>query len=96
MSAAPSGTVRGMRRLRRGELIALAGVVLLVASLFVPSYHSPAGQPRCWDTFGAAVALLLAAVFAGLAMVVSAADRAHRRRCRYPPRCGACRSASRP
>jgi len=61
-----------VRRLRRGELITLAGVALLVGSLFVPTYHSPAGDLDAWDTFGAAVALELAVVFAGLALVVSA------------------------
>ncbi len=63
---------RGIRRLRRGELITLAGIVLLVVSLFVPTYDSPSGQLTAWDTFGAAVALELAGVFAGLALVVSA------------------------
>jgi hypothetical protein len=71
MSTRP-GADRGIRRLRRGELITLAGIVLLVVSLFVPTYDSPAGQLTAWDTFGAAVALELAGVFAGLALVVSA------------------------
>jgi hypothetical protein len=72
MSPESSTTVRGIRRLRRGELITLAGVVLLIVSLFVPTYDSPGGQLDAWDTFGAAVALELAAVFAGLALVASA------------------------
>ena len=46
--------------------------MLLVVSLFVPTYDSPSGQLTAWDTFGAAVALELAGVFAGLALVVSA------------------------
>jgi len=61
-----------LRRLRAGELLALAGVALVVASLLEPWYTSPAGNLDAWDTFGPAVALLLAAVCAGLAMVVSA------------------------
>jgi hypothetical protein len=72
MSAAVAPRARGVRRLRRGELITLAGVVALVVSLFVPTYHSPSGSLDAWDTFGAAVALELAGVFAGLAVVVSA------------------------
>jgi len=67
-----SGAERGLRRLRRGELITLIGVVLIVVSLFVPTYDSPSGQLTAWDTFGAAVALELAGMFAGLALVVSA------------------------
>ena len=70
--SAPSRPAAGIRRLRRGELITLTGVVLLVVSLFVPTYHSPGGQLDAWDTFGAGVALQLAAVFAGLALIVSA------------------------
>ncbi|HTQ68366.1 MAG TPA: hypothetical protein VMI13_06710 [Solirubrobacteraceae bacterium] len=72
MSPASPGAVPGPRRLRRGELITLAGVALLIASLFVPTYHSPSGELDAWDTFGAAVALQLAAIFAGLALVLSA------------------------
>jgi len=73
MNATSSTTpARGIRRLRRGELITLVGVVVLVVSLFVPTYDSPAGLLDAWDTFGAAVALQLAGVFAGLALVVSA------------------------
>ena len=71
MSTHP-GAAPGLRRLRRGELITLAGVVLLVVSLFVPTYDSPGGGLDAWDTFGAAVALELAGVCAGLALVVSA------------------------
>jgi drug/metabolite transporter (DMT)-like permease len=61
-----------LRRLRRGELAALLGAVLVLVSLFVPNYESPAGNLDAWDTFGAAVALLLAAACAALAMVISA------------------------
>lgn len=61
-----------MRRLRLGELLALAGVACVIASLFVRSYQSPAGNLDAWDTFGPGVALLLAAVCGALAMVASA------------------------
>ncbi len=67
-----SGAAGGLRRLRRGELITLAGIVLLLVSLFVPTYHSPGGQLDAWDTFGPAVALELAGAFAGLALVMGA------------------------
>jgi hypothetical protein len=61
-----------LRRLRRGELLALLGAVLVLVSLFVACYDSPAGTLSAWDTFGAAVALLLAAACAALALVLSA------------------------
>ena len=61
-----------LRRLRVGELLALAGVICLIVSLLEPSYEGPLGQLDAWDTFGPAVVLLLAALSAALAMVLSA------------------------
>lgn len=61
-----------IRRLRGGELLALAGAACVAVSLFVASYGSPLGHLSAWDTFGPAVALELAALCAALAMVVSA------------------------
>jgi hypothetical protein len=61
-----------LRQLRLGELLGLVGSACVLVSLFVPSYDSPIGHLSAWDTFGPAVALLLAAVCAALAMVVSA------------------------
>lgn len=61
-----------LRALRAGELVALAGVICVVVSLFRPWYEGPAGQLDVWDTFGAAVVILLAALCAALAMIVSA------------------------
>ncbi len=61
-----------MKRLRRGELIALVGIACLLVSLFVPTYDSLLGHLTAWDTFGPAVALQLAGLCAALAMVVSA------------------------
>ena len=61
-----------LRRLRAGELLALVGIVLMVVSLFRPWYEGPAGQLDAWDTFGPAMALMLAALCAALAMVTSA------------------------
>ncbi|HMD52691.1 MAG TPA: hypothetical protein VKG62_08240 [Solirubrobacteraceae bacterium] len=61
-----------LRRLRIGELLALAGSACIVASLLVPWYESAIGPLDAWDTFGPAVVLLLVALCAALAMVVSA------------------------
>jgi drug/metabolite transporter (DMT)-like permease len=61
-----------LRRLRVGELVALAGSACVVASLLLPWYDSPLGTLDAWDTFGGAVILLLAALCAALAMVASA------------------------
>jgi hypothetical protein len=59
-------------KLRGGELVVLAGVGCLIASLFVPWYQTPVGNLDFWDTFGPAAVLLLAALCAGLAAIVSA------------------------
>jgi hypothetical protein len=61
-----------LRRLRLGELLALAGAICVIVSAFVPSYDGPSGTLDAWDTFGGAVVLLLAAASAALAMVLSA------------------------
>jgi len=61
-----------LRNLRAGELLALAGAICVIVSLFVRSYEAPAGDLDAWNTFGPGVALLLAGVCAALAMVISA------------------------
>lgn len=61
-----------LRRLRVGELLALAGSICVIVSLLEPWYESPIGQLDAWDTFGPAMVLLLAALCAALAMVISA------------------------
>jgi hypothetical protein len=62
-----------LRRLRVGELVVLAGVICLAVSLVEPWYDGPlSGRLDAWDTFGAAMVLLLASLCAGLAVVVSA------------------------
>jgi uncharacterized membrane protein HdeD (DUF308 family) len=61
-----------LRQLRAGEMLALAGAILVIVSLFVRSYEAPVGNLDAWNTFGAGVALLLAAACAALAMVISA------------------------
>jgi hypothetical protein len=61
-----------LKQLRVGELLVLAGAILVIVSLFVRSYEAPVGNLTAWNTFGPGVALLLAAAAAGLAMVISA------------------------
>jgi hypothetical protein len=54
-------------KVRGGELLALAGAICVVVSLFVPAYESPTtGTLDGWDTFGPAVVLLLVAAFGAL------------------------------
>jgi drug/metabolite transporter (DMT)-like permease len=54
-----------------GELLALAGAVCVFVSPFLPSYRRATGLLDGWDTFGPAVALLLAAAVAACVLVVS-------------------------
>ena len=61
-----------LKQLRLGELLALAGAICVIVSLFERSYEGPAGSLDAWNTFGPGVVLLLAAVCAALAMVLSA------------------------
>jgi uncharacterized membrane protein HdeD (DUF308 family) len=61
-----------LRRLRLGELVALAGAIGVIVSLFERSYEGPTGTLDAWDTFGPGVVLLLAAAAAALAVVASA------------------------
>ena len=69
---ARAGRVPRVRRVRVGELLALAGAVCVIVSLFLPWYESAAGKLSAWATFGPAVALLIAATAASLALFVSA------------------------
>jgi hypothetical protein len=47
-------------KVRSGELLALAGAVLVVASLLLPWYEgTSSGTLDAWDTFGAGVVLLI-------------------------------------
>ena len=61
-----------IRRMRSGELVVLCGVICVVVSMFTPWYSSPIGNLDLWDTFGPGAALILAALCAGLAVIVSA------------------------
>lgn len=77
-------TVKGLRRLRLGELIALAGAACVIASLTLPWYGgavgstgaSASGELGAWATFGPAVAvLMLASVLALLLGVATVFER---------------------
>jgi hypothetical protein len=59
------------RRLRGGELLALAGAACIVVSLLLPAYEGPSGKLSAWDTFGAAVVLQLLAACAALWLFAS-------------------------
>jgi hypothetical protein len=59
------------RKVRAGELLALVGAACVIVSLFVPSYESPEGVRKAFDTFGPGVALLLAAAASALALFVA-------------------------
>jgi choline-glycine betaine transporter len=61
-----------LRRLRTGELLALAGAICVIVSLFERWYEAPIGNLDAWNTFGPTIVLLLAAVSAALAMVLAA------------------------
>jgi uncharacterized membrane protein HdeD (DUF308 family) len=61
-----------LKRLRVGELLALAGAACVIVALFKPWYENAGGKLDAWDTFGPAVVLLLAAAVAAIALVLSA------------------------
>jgi hypothetical protein len=67
-----AGMPMTLERLRVGELLALAGAICLIVSLFVRSYEGPTGTLNAWSTFGPGVALELAAICAALATVLGA------------------------
>ena len=60
-----------LRRLRWGELLALVGAILVVVSLTEPWYENAFAELSAWETFGPAVALLIAAAAAALTLVAS-------------------------
>lgn len=60
-----------LRRLRSGELIALAGAICLIISLTLPWYENAQGKLGAWATFGPAVALLILAAAGALALVLA-------------------------
>ena len=60
-----------VRRLRAGELLALAGAVCVIVALFEPWYENAGGRLSVWHTFGPAVVLLLLSAAAALALTLS-------------------------
>jgi hypothetical protein len=63
-----------MTKLRAGEWTAVAGIGCLIAGLILPWYETSLGvNLDFWDTFGGAAVLMLAALAAASAMVLSAA-----------------------
>ena len=60
-----------LRRLRSGELIALAGAICLIVALTLPWYENSQGKLDAWSTFGVAVALLILAAAGALVLVVA-------------------------
>jgi len=60
-----------LRRLRPGELIALLGSVCVIVALTRPWYENTFTTLSVWETFGPAVALLIAASAAALALTVA-------------------------
>jgi len=63
--------MRTLRRLRVGELLALAGAICVIVSLSQRWYENAYGNLTAWDTFGPAVVLMIAAAAAALALVLS-------------------------
>lgn len=60
-----------LRRLRVGELLALAGTVCVIVALTLPWYENASGKLSAWATFGPAVALLMLAAAGALVLVVA-------------------------
>jgi uncharacterized membrane protein len=60
-----------LRRLRLGELLALAGAICLIVALTLPWYENTQGKLSAWATFGVAVALLILATAGALTLVVA-------------------------
>jgi len=59
------------RRVRAGELLALAGAICVIVSLFERCYENASGSLDAWSTFGPAVALLIVAAGAALVLFLA-------------------------
>jgi uncharacterized membrane protein len=57
---------------RAGELVALAGAGLVIASLALRWYEAPLRSLTAWQTFGPAVVLLMLAALTGLILFAAA------------------------
>ena len=60
-----------LRRLRAGELIALAGAICLIVALTLYWYETPSGSLTAWNTFGVAVALLILAAVGAIILAIA-------------------------
>jgi uncharacterized membrane protein HdeD (DUF308 family) len=60
-----------LTRLRSGELIALAGAILVIVALTRPWYETLHGSLSAWGTFGPAVVLVMIAALGALALVLT-------------------------
>jgi hypothetical protein len=57
-----------LRRLRSGELLALAGAACVIVALTLPWYEAAGRNLGAWATFGPAVALLMLSALGALAL----------------------------
>ncbi|HEY7952656.1 MAG TPA: hypothetical protein VID70_06675 [Solirubrobacteraceae bacterium] len=60
-----------LRRLRVGELLALAGAVCVIVALTLPWYENAGGKLSAWASFGPAVALMMLAAAGALVLVAA-------------------------
>jgi hypothetical protein len=60
-----------LRRLRSGELIALAGAICLIVAFTLPWYENAQVKLSAWATFGPAVALLILTAAGGVALALA-------------------------
>jgi hypothetical protein len=60
-----------LRRLRLGELVALAGSICVLVALALPSYDTATGHLSAWQTFGPAVVFLILAAVMGVALALA-------------------------
>jgi hypothetical protein len=60
-----------LRRIRPGEVLALAGAVCAIVALTLPWYENAQGKLSAWSTFGPAVVLLMLATIAALVLFVA-------------------------
>lgn len=76
-SGAEGSPMSRLRRLRVGELGALAGAICVIVSLTLPWYEAsshagaPGGQLDAWSTFDAAVVFLIIGCLAAIALTLA-------------------------
>jgi hypothetical protein len=63
---------KGFKRIRAGELLALAGAVCVIVSLFEPWYESPTGSLDAWDTFGPGLVFVMLAAASAIVLFLAA------------------------